>query len=77
MTTTTCLIQLDDNRESQEFTAPRYDAPVFFRQSEVDGPIHLAYAADGTPTRGNQYEEFATISEAEDFARRNQFAVAV
>lgn len=74
MTTKTAAlsITLDDLGESEAFTSARYERPVFFRQRE--GVVHLAYADDGTPTSGNQYESFASLGDAEDFARRHGFS---
>lgn len=75
-------IQFDPTGESAEYTATRpvrnsdhdlgtieQGAGVFFRQDR-DGSVTLAYAADGSPTNGNQYARFADVATAVEFAAR-------
>lgn len=71
-------ITLDPHGESEPFVSPRYEAPVFVRQNapQRGEGYYLAYADDGSPTNGNQYEQFPTLAEAEAFAARHRFVPA-
>jgi hypothetical protein len=67
MTATPIPIPFDRSGESPIYTSPRYpEGDVFFRWGEQE--IALAYAVDGSPTNGSEYETFATEQSAAVFA---------
>lgn len=74
---TTQIVTFDANGESPAFDSPHFARPVFFRRNPLGGEgYYLAYASDGSPTNGNQYETFATAAEVEAFAARRRFVPA-